>query len=151
MDATAETCPRTCGFTLLELSTLLCLLAIVLAGAFPALSSWADRIAVASAREELMGFFHQARGEAVARGGVDLFFTSNPATVTLRHEEGVLDSCDLKKRYRITLALSRDRAEAALTFDAMGLGRVASQTLSISRGQVEARLVVSSLGRVVRQ
>ena len=151
MYSTAEPCPPTRGFTLLELSTVLCLLAIVLAGAFPTLRSWADRIAVVSAREELVGFLHQARGEAVARGGVELFLTSSPPTVTLRHEEEVLAYCDLKHRYRVTLALSRDRDEAVLIFDAMGLGRVASQTLSLSRGEAQARLIVSSLGRVVLQ
>ena len=49
------------------------------------------------------------------------------------------------------LALSGDRESAELTFDAMGVGRVASQTFRFSRGSAQAELVVSSFGRVTRR
>jgi len=49
-----------------------------------------------------------------------------------------------------TLALSGERARATLLLDALGLGRVASQTLTFSRGEARALLVISSLGRVTR-
>ena len=138
------------GFTLLELVTVVTLLGLALAQLVPAARRQLDRMAVLGAREEVAGLFHQARMEAVARGGASLILTSLPPRVELRQGDELLASGDLGGEYGITLTLSGGRTEATLLFDALGLGRVASQTLRFFRGEAEALLVVSSLGRVTR-
>ena len=139
------------GFTLLELITVIALLGLALGELLPAGSHLLDRMAVLGAREAAVGLIHRARMEAVASGGARLEVESSPpamkivagapsqAIEAVAFDEGVI------------LALSGDRKSAELTFDAMGVGRVASQTLRFSRGSAQAELVVSSFGRVTRR
>lgn len=142
--------PGGAGFTLLELMAVLLLSGLVMAHLLPAARRQLDRMAVLGAREEVAGLFQRARAEAVARGGANLILTSEPPSVELRAGEEVLARSSLEEEYGVTLTLSRNRAQAELLFDPLGIGRVASQTLRFSRSGTEVRLVVSSLGRVVR-
>lgn len=139
------------GFTLLELAAVLLLLGFSLGGLLPAARRQLDRIAVLGAREEVAGLFHRARAEAVAFGGATIHLDSGNASAKLLAGGEVVDQVALMDEYRVTLLLSRGRSEAELSFDPLGLGRVASQTLRFHRGKAEAGLVVSSLGRVVRE
>jgi hypothetical protein len=142
--------PRLAGYTILELLTVLVLLGLVLAALLTSARRQVDRMAVLGAREEVAGLFHRARSEAIARGGARILLTAEPARVELWAGEGVLALARLTDEYGVVLALSSGRPEVELTFDALGLGRVASQTLRFARGGAEVRLVVSSLGRVAR-
>jgi type II secretory pathway pseudopilin PulG len=141
---------RPVGYTILELLTALVLMGLSLSVLLPAARRQVDRMAVLGAREEVAGLFHRARSEAVARGGARVFLVAEPARAELLAGDEVLVLAHLKDEYGVTLTLSSGRPEAELTFDALGLGRVASQTLRFSRGRAEVRLVVSSLGRVAR-
>lgn len=139
------------GFTLLELITVIALLGLALGELLPAGSHLLDRMAVLGAREAAVGLIHRARMEAVARGGARLEVERFPPAMKIvagtpsqtieavAFDEGVI------------MALSGDRESVELTFDAMGVGRVASQTLRFSRGSAQAELVVSSFGRVTRR
>lgn len=139
------------GFTLLELATALLLLSFSLGSLLPAARRQLDRMAVLGAREEVVGLFHLARVEAVALGSATLHLESGTAFATLIAGGEVVGHAALMDEYGVTLTLSRGRSEADLTFDPLGLGRVASQTLRFYRGEAEAGLVVSSFGRVVRE
>jgi Tfp pilus assembly protein FimT len=139
------------GFTVLELATVLLLMGFSLANLLPVAHRQLDRMAVLAAREEVAGLFNQARFEAVALGRATLQLNSVTASTTLFAGGEVVGHVALMEEYRVTLTLSRDRSETEITFDPLGLGRVASQTLRFSRGEAEAGLVVSSLGRVVRE
>ena len=108
-------------------------------------------MAVLGAREEVAGLFHRARFEAVTHGGAALYFKTGPASATLIAGGEEVAHAVLADEYGVTLTLSRGHSEAELTFDPLGLGRVASQTLGFLRGRAEAGLVVSSYGRVVRK
>jgi type II secretory pathway pseudopilin PulG len=141
---------RPVGHTILELLTALVLTGLSLSVLLPAARRQVDRMAVLGAREEVAGLFHRARSEAIARGGARVHLVAEPARVELSAGDEVLALAHLHDEYRVTLTLSAGRPEAELTFDALGLGRVASQTLRFTRGGAEARLVVSSLGRVAR-
>ena len=143
--------PRPAGFTILELVTVLLLIGFSLSGLLPAARRHLDRSAVLGAREEMAGLFHRARGEAVAFGGARLHLDSDSASATLFAGGEEVDHVAFMEEYRVSLALSNDRTDAELNFDPLGLGRVASQTLRFIRGEAEARLVVSSFGRVVRE
>jgi prepilin-type N-terminal cleavage/methylation domain-containing protein len=143
--------PAPGGYTILELITVMALLGVVTAGSLPAARRQLDRMAVLGAREEVAGLFHQARSEAIARGSARLLLTAVPPTAELSAQGEVLARASLDGEYRVALTLSSGHTEADLAFDALGLGRVASQTLTFARGTAEVRLVVSSLGRVTRQ
>lgn len=138
------------GHTLLELSAVLALLAIA-GSAFVSVGRGVrDRMAVTAAREEVAGLFAEARTAAMAWGG---------ATVRVRTEEGVVwyeaggrvhRRLDLAREAGVTLVLARGRTGADLAYDALGLGRVASETLRFRRREAESGLVVSGYGRVRR-
>jgi len=140
--------PSPSGYTLLELTTVLLILGLALFLLLPTARSQIDRLAVVGAREEVTGLFHRARMAAVARGGASIHLTARPPSVEIRTGLELLARTDLAGGYGVTLTLSQDRETAVLGFDALGLGRVSSQTLVLTRGKAEARLVVSSFGRV---
>jgi prepilin-type N-terminal cleavage/methylation domain-containing protein len=143
--------PSRRGFTLLELATALTLLAVVMSHFLPAARRQLDRLAVVGAREELVGCFHRARQVAVQEGGSTLRIVADPPGAQLFAGGRLLESFPLSDPYRVTVTLSRERKEAELSFDALGLGRVASQTILVERGEARAALVVSSLGRVSKR
>jgi type II secretory pathway pseudopilin PulG len=139
------------GFTLLELAVVLLLVGMGVAELLPAARRQLDRMAVLAAREEIAGLLHQAREEALARGGAELVLRASPPSAALLVEGDTLDGTMLGEDYGVTLSLSRGRGEARLVFGPLGLGRVSSQTLRFQRGGEEVLLVVSSLGRVARR
>ena len=142
---------RANGFTLIELVVVLSLLTLAVAGVFPSLIKRLDHLAVVAAREEVVGLFHRARAVAVAKGGATVLLTSEPSTIGLQAGEKVHSFISLENDQAVRLSLSGNRSEAELTFDPLGLGRVASQTLTFSRGSSTTRLVVSSYGRLERK
>lgn len=141
----------TLGFTLLELITVMTLLGILLGRLLPASKSLMDRMAVASAREVVVGSFHRVRLEAVARGGATLILVKEPPAVRIKAGGGgrVLQESFIGDGVKMTL--SGDRPAVELSFDALGLGRVVSQSLVFRKGEARASLVVSSLGRLRRE
>jgi len=139
------------GFTLIELVVVLSLLTLAVAGVFPALMGRLDRLAVMAAREEVVGLFHRARAVAVDKGGSTILLTSQPSTIRLESGKEVHSFVSFDNGRKVRLSLSRNRSEVELSFDPLGLGRVASQTLIFSRGSSTARLVISSYGRLERK
>ena len=151
MRITADPPVSPSGHTLLELVVVLSLFGLAVAQLLPAAGRQRNRMAVLGAREAVAGLLHRARGEAVARGGVEVSFLAEPPLVQLVAPGDTLERVDLQERYGVTLALSRGRTQARVAFGPLGLGRVASQTLRFQRGGEEVRLVVSALGRVARR
>jgi prepilin-type N-terminal cleavage/methylation domain-containing protein len=139
------------GFTLLELVTVVFLLGLALAEGLPAARNLKDRMAVVGAREAVVGVFHRARMEAVARGGARIVLVVSPPGVELWSAGARRSALDLAEGFDVEMALSTGRERAEIGFDPLGLGRVASQTLVFTRNGAEAGLVVSSFGRVTRR
>lgn len=138
------------GYTLLEMSVVLALLALASSAFLPAVRGLRDEMAVVSAREVLAGLFAEARVAAVASGGTTVHI--RPLTGDAWYDvEGVE-----ARRVRVgggggvVVTLSRGRTESNLRYDALGLGQVASETFRFRRGDAYATLVVSSYGRVRR-
>jgi hypothetical protein len=139
------------GFAFLELVTVMALIGVTLAEGVPLARRLADRMAVVGAREEVMGLFHKVRMEALARGEATILLVVSPPSAQIWSGGLLRVSMDLGEAYGVDLALSMGRDRAELIFDALGLGRVSSQTIRVSRGGAVAILVVSSLGRVTRR
>lgn len=139
------------GFTLLELVLVVTLLGLTLAEGIPAARRLSDRLAVAGAREAVVGVFHQARMEAVARGGARIVLRASPAGVDLWSGGALRSALDLAEDFGVEMTLSGGKDRGELEFDPMGLGRIASRTIDFTRESAVAGLVISSLGRVTRK
>lgn len=139
------------GFTLLELVVAVSLAAFVLGAALPAARRSVDRMAVVGAREALVGMVVRARSEAVGRGGAVVVLDASTATVRVESAAGVVDAVDLAAGFGVELDLGGGRTEAWLGFDGLGIGRIASRTVQLRRGDAATGVVVSSYGRVSRR
>ena len=87
----------------------------------------------------------------MARGGAVFSLLAASASAAIVAGEDTLVRSDLQTAYGVMLSLSGDRNGADLIFGPLGLGRVASQTIRLRKGRAEAKLIVSSFGRVVRE
>ena len=137
------------GTTLLELVAVLLLLALAGAAIVPAGGRLRDRAAVLAARESLAGLVAEARAAAVAFGGSELHVASAPWRAWYVAADTVRREISLETELGVVVR-GRSEADIAVVFDALGLGRVASETFRLSRGGQEAGLVLSAYGRVRR-
>jgi prepilin-type N-terminal cleavage/methylation domain-containing protein len=138
------------GYTLLELSAVLALMAAAVSILLSAGGGARDRWAVEAAREQVAGLIAEARTAAVAWGGAVVRLSASDAEAW--YEAGGVEQrrVALARDVAVELVLSRGGVEVVLRYDALGLGQVASQTLRFRRGAAEAVLVVSGYGRVRR-
>ncbi len=138
------------GYTLLEISVVLALLALAGTAILPAARRSADRAAVAGAREAVAGLVVRARTEAMLLGGAALHARPADGSVWVQAGDSTIVALRLGAEFGVSLEIVGGAAEAELKFDALGLGRRASRTLVLRRGDAEARLVVAAYGRAVR-
>ena len=138
------------GYTLLELLTVLLVMACAVNALLPAARSLTDRMAVVGAREALVGLVARTRSEAFTHGGATLTILSDPPSAWIDAGDTLVTRSEIGSAFGVTLHLTGRRDRARLAFDALGLGRVASQTIRIRRGDANAGIVVSSYGRVRR-
>lgn len=138
------------AFTLLEMVLVLVIIGIVAGIAAPLFGNALDRLAVRRAADALTLAIARTRSEAVAHGGAALVLRVEAGRYRVEGDEGVRADrvIDLADRYGITLRASGTAARVHVRFDALGIGRMASRTVTISRGEAEARLIISSYGRV---
>jgi prepilin-type N-terminal cleavage/methylation domain-containing protein len=138
------------GFTLLELSVALTLVAVGIGLVLPPIQGVRARLAVTGAREAVAALFVRARSEALLRGRASVWAAESPPRVLLEVLGDTLQVVDLEGSFGVGLNLSGSRSEAEMAFDGRGLGRMASQTLHFHKGGATVRLVISSYGRVSR-
>jgi len=134
-----------------ELTVLLVVIGVILGLAMPGGRGLLDRIAVTAAREEIAGLAHRARAIATASGGATLWVDLEAESVTLTAGDGVTRGRLLLADRGIDVSTSGSSDVVAMTWNALGWGVVASRTLGLRRGSGEARIVVSSRGRVSRR
>lgn len=139
------------GFTLFELTGVLILLALAASVSIPVGQSVRERLSVIGAREELVGLITRARGEALRRGGSSLIINRNPAEIRIEAGGEILHRVDIGVIWRTELALSGGRPSVELRFDALGLGRMAARSVTLTRGSAVARLIISAYGRIRRE
>ncbi len=142
--------PRSGGHTLLELITTLLLLGMAWSLLHPVARRWTDRSAVEGARERVVGLLDRARSQARADGGAEVEIRADEGVLTLRSGDVEVARADLRTD-GISLDAGGGGDTIVIRFDALGLGRVASRTLTFRRRDGRAELVVSALGRVTRR
>ena len=139
------------GHTFVELTFALLLLGVATASLAPGARKIRDRAAVSAAREALVGVLTEARLAAVESGGASVRIVEGPGTAQTLSRGAPVRSVGLASEFGVTVELSGARSDVEIRYDALGLGRLASQTVVLRRGDAVAELVVSGYGRVRRR
>lgn len=140
---------RTPGYTLVELASVLVLLAVTASAFAPGARRLVDRAAVVSGREEVVRALTRARAAAVSSGGSSVTVIARPPVVRISEGSVPVRVVPLGDD-RLTVRLTGSRDSTTFVFDALGIGRFANGTVVLQRGDAEAGLTVSSYGRVRR-
>lgn len=138
------------GHTLLELAAVLLLLGLACGAVMPTGRRLRDKAAVIAARESVAGLLAEARAAAVAHGGADVLVASGPWRAWYATGDSVRRTLSIESELGVSVVLARGRASTEVHYDALGLGRVASETLVFTRGDQQSGLVLSAYGRVRR-
>ncbi len=139
------------GHTLLELLLVLTLLSVAVASLARSAGQHRDRASVVAAREAVVGLLAEARRDAVEEGLASVRLSVDPAVAVRTVADSTVEAVALGGEFGVEMKLSGGQGAAELPFNALGLGRVASQTVAFRRGRATAELVVSSFGRVRRR
>lgn len=138
------------GLTLIELAATLLLLGILAALALPPLASARNTIAATAARDAFAAIVARARIEALHAGGASVVLHQGSGRALIETARGpVGDSVAIAHTFGVGVSADGAAPGSAVTvsFDAFGVGRVASRTFRFRRGAAEARLSLSSYGR----
>jgi type II secretory pathway pseudopilin PulG len=141
------------GASLAELVLSLAILSCTAAFATPRLAGARDEYAVRAARDAAAALVDRARLLAQLRGSARLVI--DPALSEIRVEAPIGNPAATPLRpgaeWGAALSVAGGRVGAiTLDFDAHGLGRLVNRTLQFRRGEHEARLTLSTYGRVRR-
>jgi len=138
------------GYSLVEAIMVVAILAMTAASFAPAARRYHDSALVVAARESVVGLIAAARLRALGKGNVAVHLGGDPFRVWVVEDDSVLLVRPLGNELGVSLELSRGRNETRLAYDALALGRVASETLTFVRGNTRRSLIVSGYGRVRR-
>jgi prepilin-type N-terminal cleavage/methylation domain-containing protein len=136
------------GTTLLELLFALSLIAVLLGFAYPRMSRTIERYAVRAAADAFTAQVARARIAAITYGGADLVIDPVRLRAQLRGPDNeMLGEQDLGTFAVAITVDGQHRQEVDLSFDALGIGRMANRTFRFQRGGAEARVTLSAYGR----
>jgi prepilin-type N-terminal cleavage/methylation domain-containing protein len=139
------------GHTLIELLTVLLLLAILLAIAIPPARGWRDAAAARGARDELAARLSWTRVAAASHGGAALVLDIPAARYRVELGNGVTArAADLRDLYGVTIQSAAAGDSLVLRYDALGIGRTMGGTLHVRRGGAVAGLTITPYGRYRR-
>lgn len=136
------------GASLIELLLVVTLLALSAALTLESVGRVIDRWAVEGARGVALAVLEQTRAHARATGGAELRIDEDGGRLAIiaGRPPSVVRAWSLEEMHGVALDLGA-RSSRVLRFDPAGLGRVANQTVRLTRGRAEARVVVSLYGR----
>lgn len=137
---------RAQGFTVMELTVVLAVVALLAALTAPHYAALRDSIAVRSATTDLVQSLALARRTALAtHQNTSAVFDTAGGRVLIRSAGQALTGHNLTASYGILLGTDRD----SLVYDPRGFGYGASNlTLTVRRGNAVDSVVVSRLGRL---
>jgi prepilin-type N-terminal cleavage/methylation domain-containing protein len=141
--------PPRSGTTLLELACALALLGVILGIGMPPLANARDVLAVRAARDAIVAASARTRAHAVNHGGAELHIDAAAGTLRIVTRDSAVDETSpITRSIDVELRLTGTSATAAvLSYDALGIGRVASRTIAVRRGSVAGGVTFSSYGR----
>ena len=127
------------------------LLSLLLSLSLPLGRRTLDLWTVRAVRDQALAALHLTRMEARSRGGAVLEVDGVAGTLAALASDSVLWVRREPGEAGVSISLPDGSLRTAVSFDALGLGVVASRTLVFRRGRAEARLVISSRGRGARR
>ncbi len=138
------------GATLFELLLAIILVCILLTVAMPTARSTMDGLAARAARESAFALFSRARAIALQDGGAEIELSALDDRITIRAPSGAIEHEVRFDGREIDLHLGGGSDPVILRYDAHGLGRMMSRTVTFTARQASAGITVSSFGRVRR-
>ena len=138
------------GATLYELLITLALIGVLTTLSAPQLQNTMQILAVRAARESAFGMFTRGRALALEQGGAILEISARDDRVTIRSPSGSIQDELWLGEQRVDLLPDGGPDPVQLRYDAYGLGRMMSRTITLASGAARAGLTVSSFGRVRR-
>ncbi len=134
----------------MEVAAVLAVLAVASWAAVAPARSVADATRLFSAREIVVRGIARGRMAAVAAGGGTVTVLTEPPRIRVTAGGGVVHDA-LIGDGRTSLLLSGARDSLSLRFDGLGIGRFASASIGLRRGERDVGVVLSSYGRVRRR
>ena len=137
------------GSTLLELALCIAMLTLLFGLGAPSYRHARDVLAVRAARDAIAASAVRTRSHAVGHGGANLQIDAAAGILRITtHDQAVSEAAELGSGLRVRLRLENTQATATtLAFDALGIGRIANRTISITRGSVTGGVTFSAYGR----
>jgi prepilin-type N-terminal cleavage/methylation domain-containing protein len=134
------------GFTILETTVVLTVVAIISAIVIPSASGFVDAIEVRGAVTEIESLFSTARHVAIARGAqATLDIDAGQGLMFLRVGGDTLQRRELTRAHGVGLRTTRN----SITYSPTGVGYgAANLTLIVARNMAADTIYVSRLGRV---
>ncbi len=134
------------GFTMVEITVVLAIAAVLFAIVLPKAWIFVDGIEVRGAVTEIESLFSLARHAAIARGTqVNLDLDPSRGTVTVRSGTEIIRSRDVALAHGVILSTSR----TSITYSPIGVGYGAANfSMVVKRNKAADTIVVSRLGRV---
>lgn len=134
------------GFTIIETTVTLAVIAIISAIVVPRAAGFIDAIEVRGAVTEIEALFSTARHTAIARGAqAVLDIDVSRGVMSLRIGVDTLQTRELERAHGVTLSSTR----TSITYSPTGVGYgAANLTLTVTRNMTADTIYVSRLGRV---
>jgi Tfp pilus assembly protein PilE len=141
---------RRSGTTIVELITALVVIGVLVLLASTSFSNARDVLAVRGARDAVIAASARARAFAVAHGGASLVIDAAAGKLRITTRDRVIDeSSDVTSAVGVGIELdaSHSVSSVALAYDALGIGRLASRTITLRRERAVAGVTFSAYGR----
>jgi Tfp pilus assembly protein FimT len=141
---------RRSGTSLVEILFVLCLIGVLLMLGGASYGSARDVAAVRAARDEIVAASARTRAYAVRHGGGALTIDGVAGTLRIVTRDSAINVTEvMSDALGVTVAVdgSRGLTSATLQYDALGIGRLASRTITLSRGSVSGGVTFSAYGR----
>lgn len=138
------------GTTLLELVFAILLIGILAMFGSSSYSAARDVLAIRAARDAIIAASARTRAYAVGHGGASLLIDAAAGTLRITTRDGVVDeTSSVTQSLEVQVHLGGARAPTAATipYDALGIGRIANRTISITRDRYAGGVTFSAYGR----
>lgn len=136
--------------SLTELLLALSISALLALIAAPSLRHARDVVNVRAARETTFALAARTRSVALERSGAALIIETDPPVVSIVDSDGRPVDTESLAPFDVRLEVDGTAGRVGVVYDSRGIGRMASSTLRIARGDARAGLTISSYGRIRR-
>ncbi|MBR9989777.1 MAG: prepilin-type N-terminal cleavage/methylation domain-containing protein [Gemmatimonadetes bacterium] len=136
------------GYSLIELTFVLVLGALLLAAAAVPIRHARDVMAVRAARGEVAALLALTRATAILAGGATLVVDVDAGAAWIERSPGVRvgDIQHVSARHGVRLTSSSSLLN--IRYDALGIGRMSNATMRVMSGSVTGTITISAYGRV---